>query len=167
MEILVMNEAYIFFGTVIGGVLMGVVYDILKSFKNPNGTDLVIIGIFDIITCTVMSALCFLIIYYLNDGRIRWYEMIGIIIGFVLYMMTIEKYVAKFINQTKNALKALIKCILTPIIALLKLFKMPYRKVKNMFKKVKKSIKSVQFKQNLKIKQIKYIFKKIWLYFLS
>ena len=42
-----------------------------------------------------------------------------------------------------------------------KLFNVPYTKLKNILKKTKKLFKTVKYKQNLKIRQIKYIFKKL------
>ena len=162
MELMLKNEMYIFVGTFLGGVFLGMFSDILGLSSGKKAGNVVFLGIRDIFFCLCMATFSFIIIYMLNNGELRWYEITGIIMGVVLYTITIKKYVISATEYVKKLLKKFIFLIITPIIKIFKLFKVPYNKVKIIIKKV---FKTVKYKQILKIKQIKYIFKKIWLYF--
>lgn len=161
MELMLKNEACIFFGTVLGGFVLGIICDVLGQTSGEKDGNIIFVGIKDIIFCIVMSLVCFIIIYTLNNGQIRWYEIFGIIAGFVLYSLTIKKFVLASINILKNVVKKLFVFVFIPVKALGQLFKVPCIKLKNALKKVKNIIKTVKYKQKFKIKQIKYIFKKI------
>ena len=85
MELSWTHEAYIFFGTVAGGFVLGIVRDFFKSLKNGRCGKIIFVGITDVIFCVLLSLACFMLIFVLNNGRIRWYEIFGILIGFVIY----------------------------------------------------------------------------------
>ncbi len=161
MELVLKNEAFIFLGMFLSGFVLGFMCDLTGVSKRIQSGNVIFIGIKDMLFCISMSLVFFIIIYILNNGVIRWYEITGIIFGFIIYVLTIKKYVLSFLEAFKNVIKNMLIFMLKPILKILKLFKLPYARLKNIIKKTKNLFKTVKYKQKLKIRQIKYIFKKI------
>lgn len=161
MELILKNEAYIFLGMFLSGLVLGFMCDLTGISSHTQNSNVIFIGIKDILFCTFMSVVFFIIIYILNNGEIRWYEITGSVLGFIIYVLTVKKYVLRFLDTCKKLIKRTLLIISKPILKVFKLFNVPYTKLKNILKKTKKLFKTVKYKQNLKIRQIKYIFKKI------
>ena len=149
MELSWTHEAYIFFGTVAGGFVLGIVRDFLKSLKNGRCGKIIFVGITDVIFCVLLSLACFMLIFVLNNGRIRWYEIFGILIGFVIYFFTLSKYILLLMSFIRNVIIKIAILFAKPLMAI------------NIIEKSKKCAETVKNKQKLKFRQIKYIFKKI------
>ena len=149
MELVIKKEALIFLGTFLSGFLLGLICDVLGISKNKKTANIIFIGIKDMLFCVSMSFVFFIIIYILNNGVIRWYEIVSVISGFIIYVLSIKKYVLLFLDVLKTKTKIFIMRALMPCIPIFKLFKMPCVKIKNAFKWSKKLFKTVKYKQNL------------------
>ncbi len=165
MELSYSHEAYVFFGTLLGGVLIGMVFDFYRVLRNHTVGGVVIIGAQDVLFWMLLSLIAFGAIFITNSGQVRWYEILGIVLGFVIYGLTLSRYfvklldfIAKWIQKT---VRFLIRIFAVPIRFLLKLVKKPLGIVLKWGKFVSNRIKSVKNKQKLKVRQIKHIFKKI------
>ncbi len=58
----------------------------------------------------------FAIIFFNNDGELRWYEFLGSIIGVILYIMTISEYIMKFMLTVTTYIIKIIGMITSPAI---------------------------------------------------
>lgn len=133
------------------GFAMGFFYDIIRIFRNIVFHGNILIHIEDIIYWIFMSIAIFLIILYVNNGEIRAFFVIGIILGMLFYFFTISKLFIKVSNKIlfiiKRIIKFIIECILTPfkiVLNILRTILRPIFKVfyKN-FKKTGLNIKKV------------------------
>lgn len=161
MEISLANEAYVFFGSIAGGFLLGIVNDFLKSLKCKKTNKIVFISISDVFSCVVLALLSFIVVFFLNDGKIRWYEIFGIFMGYIFYYLTISSFVISFFDKIKKLIIKIFILLIKPLAFAVKMLKIPAGKVKNVIITSKRYIKTVKNKQKTKIHQIKYIFKKI------
>lgn len=79
----------------ITGILIGILFDIFrilrKSFKTPDFMTIVE----DVIFWILVGGILLFTIFTFNDGEIRNYIFIGLIIGLVIYISTISKYFIK------------------------------------------------------------------------
>ena len=86
-----LNQTYIFAFAVYGGLIMGLIYDIMRIirrlFKNNKALTLVL----DIIFLIACIAIAFLVLFLAYDGRFRIFPFIGYIVGFCIYMVGISK----------------------------------------------------------------------------
>ena len=75
-----MEQAYLFYIFIMTGILIGVLFDIFrimrKSFKTPD----YITYIQDVIFCIIAGILLFYTIYKFNDGELRSYVLLGILL---------------------------------------------------------------------------------------
>ena len=129
---------------IITGIVIGVFFDIFrilrKSFKTPD----FITYIEDILFWIFSGILFLFVLFKFNNGEIRNYVVIGLIIGILVYVFTVSKY---FIKISVSIIKFLKKILLYPLKLLIKLLK-PFffivinvkKSIVNFCKKIKKSI---------------------------
>jgi len=89
------------------GFIIGVLYDILNTpttIKKNTPLQIVI----DILFVCIFSALFLLIINIVNDGEIRFFLIIGYILGFIIERISLGKLFAKLL---KNMYTFIIRCI--------------------------------------------------------
>ena len=96
MESLATSQAHVFLIFVLNGIILAFVFDIFricrKSFQTPDWVTYLEDILFWFITCVLLAYS----IYTFNNGEIRLYMIFGIIIGAILYILTISKYIIKF-----------------------------------------------------------------------
>lgn len=113
------NQAYLFAVFIINGILIGLLFDVFRiirrTFKTTDFTTYIQDVIFWIITGIITLAF----IFYFNNGEIRFYVFLGIVLGISVYILTISKYVIKIsviiINYIKKVVSTLINIILIPL----------------------------------------------------
>ena len=114
------NQAYLFLVFSLTGVAIGVLFDIFrilrKSIKIPN----IIIYIEDILFWILAGLLILYNIWYFNDGEIRVYMFLGIIIGLLLYMSTLSNIIIKIFSKI---LQTIIKVLEIPFKTIIAIFR--------------------------------------------
>lgn len=124
MESLATSQAHVFLIFVINGIIIAFVFDIFrifrKSFQTPDWVTYLEDILFWFITCILLAYS----IYTFNNGEIRLYMLFGIIIGAILYILTISKYIIKFsvkiILFFKRIIDKILHYILYPVKIVLK-----------------------------------------------
>lgn len=127
MDNLVASQAYVFLIFIANGILIAFIFDIFrifrKSFKTPDLITYIEDICFWLITCILLAYS----IYTFNNGEIRVYMFIGVLIGAILYILTISKYIikvsVKIIKFLKQIFNTFIHYISFPVKILLKLLR--------------------------------------------
>lgn len=113
------NQAYLFMIFVINGVLIGFLFDVFRILRKSFKTKDIITYIEDISFWILTGLLTLYFIFYYNNGEIRFYIFLGIILGILIYILTISKYIIKFsvtvINFIKNIINKVIQVIFYPL----------------------------------------------------
>ncbi len=95
MNITIYNQLYNVFVFTIVGIIIGILFDtfrvLRKSFKTPD----IITIIEDIIFWILVGIILLFSIFRFNNGELRNYVFIGLIIGLMIYMLTISRYLIK------------------------------------------------------------------------
>ena len=96
MDNFAISQAHVFLIFILNGIIIAFIFDIFrifrKSFKTPDWVTYIEDIIFWFITCVLLAYS----IYTYNNGEIRLFIFIGLIIGAILYILTISKYIIKF-----------------------------------------------------------------------
>lgn len=152
---------------VINGILIGFLFDIFRILRKSFKTKDIITYIEDISFWILTGLLTLYFIFYYNNGEIRFYIFLGIILGILIYILTISKYIIKFsvtvINFIKDIISKVIQIIFYPLKIIINfLKKLLFRPISficinirknftknksyllNMFKKTNKTSKSEQ-----------------------
>ncbi len=144
-----MNEIYIFAIFILNGALIGILFDIFrilrKSFKTPD----ILTNIEDIFFILISGFIILYTIFRLNNGQIRIYMLIALILGITLYITFISKY---FIKLNVNIIK-FIKLILKKILNILffpfkYIIKATLKPISFIFINIQKNIKNAIIKMS-------------------
>ena len=118
---MVENQTYLFIVFSLTGIGLGVLFDFFRALRKT--FNWILAGIIVLYN-----------IWFFNDGEIRIYMILGILIGAVIYTLTLSTIFIK-INYF---IMSKIKIILTFIS---KIFKIPIKFINNILNKLKKLIK--------------------------
>lgn len=96
------------------GIVISVIFDIFrvirKSFKTPN----ILTYIEDILFWILSGLLIIYVIFHYTTGEIRLYMILMIIIGAIIYFVTISKYFILINSKVINYLKSAILLVTKP-----------------------------------------------------
>ncbi|HCS72437.1 MAG TPA: spore cortex biosynthesis protein YabQ [Clostridiales bacterium] len=136
------NQAYIFLSTVYAGLIIGFLYDCCRMIRKMVRVNVIVTGILDLLFWSVIGVLSFLVLFYVNDGNVRFYTLLGFIIGWILYLLALSPLIMKGLNWIYDTLARLIqwlgKIIQWPFRQLWKALAKPYRWLKRETDRIKK-----------------------------
>lgn len=161
----IVNQAYLFGIYSICGIIIGIFFDIFRilrrSFKTPD----IITYIEDIIFGILTGIFLIFIIFVFNNGELRFYIFLALIIGLSLYLLTISKFFVKFNVKIITTITKIVVKIVSLTIYPIKLLKnailgailSPFRiltiNVKSILKNKKTRIKNKKVKKISKDKK--------------
>ncbi len=150
------HQAYVFLIFILNGIIIGIIFDIFRVLRKSFKTSNFMTYIEDIAFWIISGGILLYSIFVFNDGELRLYIFLGIILGIILYIITISKYFIKFnvtiINFFKGVIYKIFKIIFAPLNFIYKIIKKILRKP-TLF--IKTTIMSKISKLDLKIKMKK------------
>lgn len=129
---MVLNQASLFLIFVINGIVIGLVFDIFRILRKSFKTSDIITTFEDILFWIITGIIILYSIFVFNDGEIRFFMFIGIILGAMLYMFLISRYVIKLSVGTILVIKKFVKFIFKILIFPIQII---YKIIKNILKK--------------------------------
>lgn len=111
-------EIKFFLVSILSGVVLLIIYDVLRIFRKVVEHGVVWISLEDIVYWVICSVLIFRMMYKMNDGVIRGFSLLGILLGMILYKVSISDYIVKGISfvliKIKNLIEKIIGFLLKP-----------------------------------------------------
>lgn len=155
------NEQLAIFATSLGvGFLLGVLYDVIRALRLSLTKSKIAILVCDIIYFLLFGLISFLFILALNKGEIRFYIIVGELIGAFFYYISLGIAVIKITDKAISLLRKFyslaFKVICAPFRALGRLFSRLFGKISKLFKKTEK--KSAKIQKNLLPKARLYVY---------
>lgn len=144
---MVQNQAYLFLVFSLTGVIIGVLFDFFRILRRAIKTSNLITYIEDILFWILTGILILYNIWYFNNGEIRVYMFLGIILGVLIYMSTLSSIVIKIFSKL---LKIIIKTLELPFKTIILFFRKIITTFVTIFKKTAKkfTIKKGNFVKN-------------------
>ena len=142
------NQTYLFIVFTIVGIIIGVLFDIFRILRKSFKTKDIVTYMEDILFWILTGIIILFSMYKFSNGELRFFMIIGIIMGTLMYMITFSKYVIKISVFIINIIKTIIvypikviekilkKIIFRPICIICISFK---KKIINFVKKNKKN----------------------------
>ena len=156
---ILLEQLYSFFIFFIIGIIISILFDIFrilrKSFKTPD----FITYLEDIIFWVLTGLIVLYAIFKFNNGEIRSFIFVRIIVGILVYIFTISKYIVKYGAKILLFIK---KILMYPIMKLVELFK----KIYSIFDKIlirpfTRFLFNMKNKMSkISLKNVKYVIKK-------
>lgn len=142
-----LNQAYIFLIFIFNGLILGILFDIFRILRRTFKTNDFITYIEDAIFWILSGFIIMYSLFKFNNGELRLYIFFGIILGFLLYILTFSSI---FIKINVNILLFLKKLLNLVIIAPLKyivklLKKLVFKPIRFIFINFRKCIKKLYF----------------------
>ena len=145
---MVLNQANLFLIFVINGAIIGLVFDIFRILRKSFKTSDIITIIEDILFWIITGIIILYSIFIFNDGEIRFFMFIGILLGVMLYMLILSQHIIKIsvriILTIKRILTFIFKILISPIQAIYKIIKKILKKpILFCFINIKKTIRQI------------------------
>ncbi len=86
------SQAVNFLYSVVLGVLFAFVYDFFRSLRKCKPHTILSVFMEDISYFFILSVITFVFLLALTNGQVRAYILIGILLGFLLFIFTLSKY---------------------------------------------------------------------------
>lgn len=121
------NQAYLFLIFSLNGCIIGILFDLFRILRKSFKTSDVITYLEDILFWILTGVSILYTIFVFNNGEIRLYMFLGIMIGVTLYILLLSKYIVeisvKVIEIIKKIIKYITKIISYPLIAIYKILR--------------------------------------------
>ena len=148
------NQAYLFICFALVGIIIGIVFDLFRILRKTFKTKDLITYIEDIFFWIITGIIIIYSMYKFSDGELRFFMIIGIIIGTILYLVTVSEYVIKISVFIINILK---KVLYFPIKILFKFIRgFILRPVTIICINLRKNVKKIKKNRGFFVKKEKY-----------
>lgn len=145
----ILDELYFFLHAALTGIVLSAVYDVFRILRRVHTHGWVLIAIEDFFYWIGSALYITMILMKDNNGIIRWFFVIGILMGMIIYNITISQHLvgilSKIINKALNIVQKALKVLLMPVRFLLITSKKITRKSGKILKKpLKKCYKTIR-----------------------
>ena len=124
------NQAYLFLVFSMTGVAIGILFDFFRILRRSIKTSNFITYIEDVLFWILTGLLVLYNIWYFNNGEIRIFMFLGIILGVLIYMSTLSNIIVKIFS---TILQTIIKILETPFKVVSRAFMTIYTKLLKKF----------------------------------
>lgn len=122
MEFSVSHEAYVFLCSAICGMFLGILYDVFRTVRRKCSDFSVLGDLQDILFWTFAAIIMLAVIFFANNGKVRWYEFLGVFLGMNIYIFTLSRiFLSVFgfiLDIFLKIFKLFFKILLTPLVFL-------------------------------------------------
>ena len=119
---MITNQGYIFLIFILNGILIGLLFDVFRILRKTFSTKDFITYIEDILFWIITGILVLYSVFRFNNGEIRLYMFVAILIGVISYMLLLSSHIIKINVHIINFIKKVVGKILNIIIKPFKSF---------------------------------------------
>lgn len=95
----ILREVDFLLYTVIMGAIITCIYDIFRILRRVIKHNLLWVSVEDLIFWMGCSVGTFYILYKENNGTLRWFAIMGALIGMTVYRLTLGQYIVEFVSK--------------------------------------------------------------------
>lgn len=118
------RQTYIFFLACLSGILAGFIFDIFRVKRKLVRTPDFIVKIEDILYWIIIAIVLFCLMYYSNEGELRSYILLGLVLGVIVYICLFSKYIVMIMF---GIFRMIAKLIVFPINIIIKILHVPLK----------------------------------------
>lgn len=102
---MIQNQTYVFLWSLFVGVILALIFDLFRILRRKGNTKNYVVYIQDVIYWFMVTFIIIMSAFITNDGELRGYMFIGYILGAVVYIVTISKYILGFVNKVLDSIE--------------------------------------------------------------
>ena len=111
---MVTNQAYLFFVFILNGIAIGLLFDFFRIIRKVFQTRDYITYLEDILFWILTGFMILASAFIFNNGQLRFFMFLAIIVGAIIYMIFISSYVIKINIKMIMILKKILGIISVP-----------------------------------------------------
>ena len=115
---MIINQSNLFLIFIINGIIIGLLFDFFRILRRSFKTSDIATYIQDILFWILTGFILLYSIFTFNNGQIRSFMFLAVIIGIIIYMLFASSYIIKLnvtiINFFKEIIKKILNIILIP-----------------------------------------------------
>ncbi len=119
MEFSIAQEVYVLLASFGSGILIGVLYDLLRTIRSYAKPSSSITAIQDTVFWCLATVFMFFTIFHTNNGVVRWYEFFGVFCGVIFYFFLLSRFAFFCLRKMSEFLLKIFlffcKILLTPL----------------------------------------------------
>lgn len=166
MRVSIGNQVYVFLCCIAGGIIIAFIYDIFRVRRKSIKASNIIVYFEDFIYWIIVAFILFAVLYYSNEGEIRGYLILGIVLGIILYAVLLSNIVMKvflfFVRIIYKVVVTVFSVVLLPVKIIYKIIRVPVESVFKYIKKISLKIKKLSKINMGRLKGFRKILKIIW-----
>ncbi len=120
MDFSVSKEAFVFLCSAAGGALIFLVYDLFRAVRLFAGGGGLFVQVQDGAFWLIALGIMFYVIFTVNSGTVRFYEILGAALGAALYGFLLSGLILKLLHTLlrlfSEIFKVFLKILLTPLV---------------------------------------------------
>ena len=153
------NQAILFFNTIVVGLVLGLIYDAFRIFRDTFKHTFLMIQAEDVLYWIIVIFTMFFFMLHENYGEIRFFSICGAFLGMILYFLTISHIVMgvmiNLIKLIKYIILLFLRIVFTPFRLIYILLRKPVEKTGKMFyKKSSKVLHLLRLYVRIKTKKL-------------
>lgn len=113
------NQAYLFLVFSLTGVIIGILFDFFRILRRSIKTPNIITYIQDILFWILTGIIVLYSIWYFNNGELRIFVLLGLILGVLIYITTLSNIIVKIFTKFLVILINTLKVPVTMIYSLI------------------------------------------------
>ena len=102
------NQAYLFGIFIINGILIGLLFDFFRILRKSFKTNDFITYLEDILFWILAGIILLYSIFIFNNGEIRLFMFLAVLLGIIIYIMSISSYIIKLNVRIINCFKKIL-----------------------------------------------------------
>lgn len=154
---MVENQALIFIVFTFTGILLGILFDFFRVFRRTFNTIDFITYLEDILYWILAGIIVLYNIWFFNNGEIRFFMIIGIVMGAIIYSLLFSPILIKIetmlLTKLKNIIMFFYKIIIIPIEKIINFFAFYTRKINIIAKKQNNKLSKISILKKIKNKK--------------
>jgi len=161
LEVSSVNQAYVFLAMIVCGGVCTFIFDVFRGIRRYKNSGSGIIAVQDLVFWAIELTVVYLVAFRLNYARVRAYELIALLIGSVIYFVTLSDWVIRLVcSGIKFGVGIFIK-IAFPFQRLCNILVLPLKKLKVVAGKKAESLKTkILLKFTIALKRTRNYWKK-------
>lgn len=117
MEVIKFHELWVFIACLLSGAVSGFVFDIFRAIRREKNVSDKTVAIHDMLFWLISCLIVYMALYISNGAELRWFELVGLCVGVVFYMLCLSCVCIKFLRGTIRVLIRTARVVAKPFVA--------------------------------------------------
>lgn len=131
MELFLSNQTFIFLEAFLLGTVIAIIYDVFREIRIKSKARIIGCAVCDLLFFIILIILFFAFIVSRSQGELRFFVVLAVTLGFILYFFTLSPYIRFILDKFFIVLSNLKNFLLNFFHMIISKLKLLYHKIRN------------------------------------